>query len=407
MSLRFLFIDFNSFFASVEQTLRPELRGRPIAVLPLIAETTSCIAASIEAKRCGVKTGTPVYEARRLCPEIIFVEARPKAYVHYHHRLKSAVDACLPIGEVSSIDEMYCELWGEWCHPEPARQLARDLKKLIARDVSPQLTSSIGLAPNVFLAKVASDMQKPDGLVVIEPTDLPACLYRLELRDFCGIGKNMETRLRRANITTVRQLCDATRETLRGVWGGVEGERFHANLRGEIVQRPATMRRTLGHSHVLPPCLRTEQGARAVLHRLVQKAAMRLRSIRGLAGGMGWFMRHGADQAWSDEVEFAATDDTLEFVKILEVLWERRLCSGVVPIAVGVTFFQIVAEENHTPSLFEREEQTRRHCLLEAVDRLNGDARNGRVYFGGAHHAQEYTPMRIAFNRIPDPVTEN
>ena len=408
MSLRFLFIDFNSFFASVEQTLRPELRGRPVAVLPVVAETTCCIAASLEAKRHGVKTGTPVYEARRLCPDIVLVEARPRAYVYYHHRLKDLVDACLPIGAVASIDEMYCELWGQWCEPGPARKLAQDIKKLIEQDVGPHLTSSIGLAPNVFLAKTASDMEKPDGLVVIEPKDLPACLYRLELRDFCGIGKNMESRLRRAGITTVRQLCDASRETLRDVWGGIEGERFHDNLRGKVTQRAPIQRRTLGHSHILPPNLRTEEGARAVLHRLVQKAAMRLRSYHGLAGGMGWFMRFSADQTWSDEIEFAATDDTFEFVKTLETLWQRRLSLRVTPIAVGMTFFHIIAAENHTPSLFGQAEQHRRHSLLQAIDNINGDTKRGsRIYFGGAQGALEYTPMRIAFNRIPDPATEN
>ncbi len=410
MSLRFLFIDFNSFFASVEQATRPELRERPVAVLPVMAETTCCIAASQEAKRCGVKTGTPVYEAKQLCPGIEFVEARPKVYVHFHDKIKEVVNACLPIGQVASIDEMYCELWGQWCQPEPARKLAREIKRLIAHAVGPQLTSSIGLAPNVFLAKVASDMQKPDGLVVIEQKDLPDCLYPLELRDFCGIGRNMETRLRRARITTVRELCDASRGTLRGVWGGVEGERFHASLHGEVVQRAPTRRRTLGHSHILPPNLRTEEGARAVLHRLVQKAAMRLRSYHGLAGGMGWFLRFGEDQTWSDEVEFAHTGDTLTFVKTLEALWQRRLSSvRVTPLAVGMTFFDIIAEENHTPSLFDQAEEQRRHALLAAVDEINRDKEKypTRVYFGGAHNALEYTPMRIAFNRIPDEATED
>jgi DNA polymerase-4 len=256
-------------------------------------------------------------------------------------------------------------------------------------------------------------MQKPDGLVVIEPKDLPECLYPLELRDFCGIGRNMESRLRRMGITTARQLCAASRETLRDVWGGIEGERFHDNLRGAVVRRPATQQRTLGHSHILPPALRTEEGAKAVLHRLVQKAAMRLRADHGLAGGMSWFMRFGVDQTWSDEIEFSPTDDTLFFIQTLETLWQRRISLRVIPMAVGITFFGIVAEENHTPSLFDHEEQHRRHCLLQAIDlhnseRLkNGETRNCRIYFGGAHHALDYTPMRIAFNRIPDPTTEN
>src|SRR5665647_1483776 len=93
MTLKALYVDFNSYFASVEQQLRPELRGKPIAVLPVVAETTCCIAASYEAKAFGVKTGTKVSDARKLCPGIMLVEARPALYVEYHHRLVEAVES--------------------------------------------------------------------------------------------------------------------------------------------------------------------------------------------------------------------------------------------------------------------------------------------------------------------------
>ncbi len=128
-------------------------------------------------------------------------------------------------------------------------------------------------------------MMKPDGLVVIRPEDLPHKLHGLELRDLCGIGARMEARLRAHAIDTVEQLCATSREMLRTIWGGVEGERFHANLHGQHTEPRETERRTLGNSHILPPELRSEHGARSVLHRLTQKAAMRLRSFRCVAGG--------------------------------------------------------------------------------------------------------------------------
>ena len=106
LPLRALYVDFNSYFASVEQQLRPELRGRPVGVLPVLAETTCCIAASYEAKAFGVKTGTPVYEARKRCPGIVLLEARPPLYVEMHHRLVATVESCTPVGRVLSIDEM-------------------------------------------------------------------------------------------------------------------------------------------------------------------------------------------------------------------------------------------------------------------------------------------------------------
>ena len=152
------------------------------------------------------------------------------------------------------------------------RRLAGRIKEAI-RAKTPRLTCSIGLAPNEFLSKTASDMMKPDGLVVIRHEDLPHKLHPLELRDLCGIGSRMEARLRAHAIDSVEQLCATSKEMLRAIWGGIEGERFHARLHGKHVDARETARRTLSHSHILPPELRHETGARSVLHRLTQKAA--------------------------------------------------------------------------------------------------------------------------------------
>ena len=171
MPLRTLYVDFNSYFASAEQQLDPLLRGRPVGVLPVLADTTCCIAASHEAKRCGVKTGTLVSDARKLCPDIRFVEARPAIYVDLHHRLVEAIESCLHVDRVMSIDEVSCRLTGSDCQRSRALALADRIKRAIAERVGTELRSSIGIAPNIFLAKVASDMQKPDGCVVIDDDD--------------------------------------------------------------------------------------------------------------------------------------------------------------------------------------------------------------------------------------------
>src|SRR5580698_2495270 len=111
-ALNWLFVDLNSYFASVEQEVRPDLRGRPVGVVPMMADTTVCIAASYEAKAFGVKTGTMVGDAKRICAEIVVVEARHELYVDYHHRVVEAVESCLPVTAVLSIDEMACRLLG-------------------------------------------------------------------------------------------------------------------------------------------------------------------------------------------------------------------------------------------------------------------------------------------------------
>ncbi|HWH41171.1 MAG TPA: DNA polymerase, partial [Usitatibacter sp.] len=156
--LRSLLVDFNSYFASVEQQVEPRLRGRPVGVVPMLADTTVCIAASIEAKRFGVKTGTKVGDARQLCPGIEFVIARHEIYIEYHHRAVAVVDSIVPVRAVLSIDEMDCELTGRWREPARALKLARDVKKRLAADIGECLRTSIGIGPNTFIAKTASDM---------------------------------------------------------------------------------------------------------------------------------------------------------------------------------------------------------------------------------------------------------
>jgi len=404
MSLRSLFVDFNSFFASVEQQLEPKLRKRPVAVVPVMADTTCCIAASYEAKRFGVKTGTRVSDARMLCPEIQFIEARPGRYVEFHHQLVETVESCMHVSQVCSIDEMACELTGRFQKRELAEKLAYEIKEKISKKVGEYLKSSIGIAPNKFLSKTASDMKKPDGLTIIELKDLPQCLYRLELRDFCGIGPNMEVRLRRAGIRTVEMLCQASSKKLRGAWGSVDGERLYAKLRGEDIVDLETKRTTVGHSHVLPPEKRNDGMAHAILHRLLQKAALRLRKLGYYAGGMQIDVKYDKADCWMDERRFFETQDTLEFIRIFQEMWKGKPALPYKPLKVGVTFFRLLSASNYTPSLFAHKPS--RQALNNAVDALNERFGKNAVYFGGAHQALDHAPMRIAFTRIPDPETE-
>lgn len=415
MPLRSLIVDFNSYFASVEQLLVPALRGRPVAVVPVNTDSTSCIAASKEAKRFGVKTGTGVREAKQMCPGILMVESRPEEYVRLHHLLVTAIENCTHIEQVMSIDEAWCELTGKQQERAGAEKLAQAMKAAIARvawaespaghreSAADTLTCSIGIATNPWLAKVASDMMKPNGLVVIEASDLPKKLYSLELRDFCGIGPNMERRLRECGIRTVERLCHATEKELRHAWQSVEGARVWRMLRGEYVPREASKKRVIGHSHVLPPDLRNDAGGRAVCHRLVQKAAMRLRKAGYCAGALQLSLR-SREGKWHDEISFTETQDTLEFLHALDVLWERRAMRGTAPKKVGVTFFKLRPDTVRTPMF--QSLRTDHTSLCAAIDKVNLGMGRNKVYFGGAHGALEYTPMRIAFTRIPDPETE-
>jgi DNA polymerase IV len=270
---------------------------------------------------------------------------------------------------------------------------------------------SIGIAPNKFLAKTASDMKKPDGLTVIEQSDLPHKLHALELRDFCGIGPSMERRLQRADIRTVEQLCAASREHLRAAWGSIEGERYWMQLRGFELPERTSERASIGHSHVLGPELRNYEGARSVLFKLLAKAAMRLRNEEFLAGGLAIRMRFvGMDKRFERDLAFAPIDDTPTFLKLLgrelEAL-ERALANGrwkpkrYPPLSVSVTLVRLERRGSLSGELMT--ERRRSRDMSAVLDKINKRYGNNALYFGAMQNAltQQAAPMRIAFGQIP------
>jgi DNA polymerase IV len=157
MSVNALLVDFNSYFASCEQQVCPALRGRPVGVVPMLADSTCLIAASVEAKKFGVKTLTNVAEAKRLIPDIALIVARHEIYIDIHHRAVKAVDEIAPVRKVLSIDEMVCDLPSGYKTVDRAKQLSLDIKRHLAATIGEYMKVSIGIAPNLFLAKLASD----------------------------------------------------------------------------------------------------------------------------------------------------------------------------------------------------------------------------------------------------------
>jgi len=409
VALRYLTIDFNSFFASVEQQERPELRGKPLAIVPVMAETTGCIAISIEAKAAGLKRNLRVAEARQMCPGLVVLEARPETYINYHRRLVEVIRACAPETVVQSIDEVTCNLHDFVKTRAAAEKLALAIKAKIAREVGPLLRSSIGVAPTWLLAKVASDMMKPDGLVILEEADLPAKLLHLAPGDIAGIGPNMQERLRAHGITTMAQLYAAPMAEFRGIWQSVRGEQMWRLLHGEdLPYFEQKGGQTIGHGHVLPPARRNPEAALAVLHRLLQKAAMRLRHSGLCAGGLTVSVDYRDDHRWSGELRLTETQDTIELTRALNRLWERRPAADRkrAPLRIGVHLVHLLDLKLHTPDLFEQKSEEVHGRLFNAIDHLNKVLGKNSVYFGGAHGATADAPMRIAFTRIPEPEIE-
>ena len=389
----------NSFFASVEQQLRPELRGCPVGVVPVLADSSCCIAASYEAKSRGIRTGTRISEARERCPGIRLVQARPAEYVKIHEQIVDAVNSVLPVHKVYSIDEMACLLSGSQRQPERAIALGRQAKQVIQQRVGDQLRSSVGIASNRFLAKTASNLQKPDGLTMIMRDDMPEILFSLQLDDLTGIGRGMLSRLNRQGIDTIEQLYALSSERLRKIWGGIAGEWWWYALHGYDLPEQESNRRTVGHSHVLSPAYRTQQGARSVMVKLIHKSAARLRKLGYFAGEISITLAYPGRDSWHDRRVIEPCQDTQGMLKVFDGMWKQRPAM-VAPLSVGVTLGRLVSESAMSLPLFP--EDRRRQDLGRLMDQINMKFGPQSIYTATMQDAADTAPMRISFTKIPD-----
>lgn len=409
MALTTLFIDFNSYFASVEQQVQPSLRGKPIAVTPVLAATGCCIAASYEAKKFKVKTGTRVGEAKAMCPDIQFVKARPRLYVIMHNRLLKTIDTCIPVHAVHSIDEMSCRLDRNERAPEAAHDLALRIKKAIHERCGTCMRCSIGIAPSKVLAKLGTDMHKPDGLVILTAETLRDTIGHLGVQELSGIGPQTTKALDRAGIRTISELMDKNEHEMERLWGGIIGRRWWHWLQGHEVTEPPTHKSSIGHQHVLAPDVRHHDAARAVAFRLMLKAAARMRhdnyGAKKLTLGVNFQGQPNALTTWSSGTHWTRTvalgpccTDTPTMLDAVSRMW-ADIPPGT-PILVSVTLHDLVAPTSQTLPLFR--EEAKKADLSKAMDKVNAKFGANTVYPANIHNTRRHGAGGIAFNYVPN-----
>ena len=346
-----------------------------------------------------------------MCPGLVLVPARHDLYVAFHRKICREVDRHIPIAKVCSIDEVACSLMGSERARENALDLARRIKRGIRANVGSQIGCSIGIAPTRFLAKVASDMQKPDGLTVLDAHALPGPLLKLKLNDLPGVGANMERRLIAAGVGSVEALWKLGPRGARRVWGSVAGERLWYALRGVEAPEPETGRRSIGHGRVLAPALRNAEAARLVARRLAQKAASRLRRLGCCAGGIGLGARFLGGRDWGDGFRLRRTEDSFTILDGFDRLWAAMLArrgADCRPLSVSVVLYDLSDKAAATPDLLDRLEAPRaaprpRVDLSQMIDRLNARYGQDTIVLGAKPADRAgYMGAKIAFTRIPD-----
>ena len=402
-----LYLDFDGFFASVMQQAFPALRGKPVGVIPFptnAADSTVIIACSKEAKRFGVGNVMRVGDARKICPDIVLVTQRPDLFRRAHNALLNEIACEIPIETVKSIDELSCKL--DKCASEDPMALALRIKSRLSKNVGSQITCSIGFAANRMLAKIACKVNKPDGVTIWHPKDMPEPLFARPLEDIPGIGKNMQYRLCQAHITTIKDLYNAQPKHLRALWHNVNGERMGYALHGYDIYAMPTSRGMYGHSRVLPPQWRNIEHALSCSRLLLTKAARRMRRD-GFYAGKLWLWLDMRQGGWFGQRELPIVQDDFACLTAMGMIWEqakREIRIKPEIIRVGVTLLDLSPANQRQLDLFLNDDGIRRKCerITNVIDNLNRKFGKRVVTIGDwTPPPGGYAGGKIAYNRIP------
>jgi DNA polymerase-4 len=371
MFRQIIHVDMDAFYASVEQRDRPELRGRAVIVGGDPKSRGVVSAASYEARKFGVHSAMPMAQAVRLCPQGVVLPVRMDRYAEVSHTIHAIFEQYTPLVEPISLDEAFLDVTDSIDLFGPAEQIGRDIKRQIREET--QLTASVGIAPNKFLAKLASDLKKPDGLVVITDENKRETLDPLPVGKIWGVGKVTETTLHSHGIRTIAELRGSTCEQLKSIVGNAADELLRL-ARGEDDRpvEPDRERKSLSSEQTFATDVRDESILTSVLLEEVEEVAERLRRHHLKAKTITLKLRYG-------DFRTVTRSETLgEATNLTKPLWEaagrvfrkwQTRSAGPLRL-LGFAASGLEPEQAGQQLLFADPEQERLKRLDEAVDRI-------------------------------------
>ncbi len=420
-------VDLNSCFATVEQQANPLFRGKPLVVAAYATGNGCILAASKEAKRLGIKTGMSVREGQFMYPRLIILPPDPDKYRLVNHQLTALLGSYTDALSVESIDEMVLDVKNtpalyrslkkyrnnipiipdsEFMIQKtiPAMQdIGRDIKQRIRDEIGDWLTVSIGIAPNRYLAKVASGLEKPDGLRWITRETIEDVFSTLKLEDLCGIKEGNATRLRYGGIATPLAMLSASQEALGRAFHSIVGYHWWQRLHGwedgvmyKTFDEKEELQKSFGQSYALPKSYTaTDPRLWQILSQLTMKMGKRLRDDGCTASGVGISLLFADHTHWHTQQKLsAALYADMDFYQ-----WYRRMLAAAPENPVRILAIYSYHLEREAAQLSLLPEDDKKRSLTAAIDRVSDRFGNFVVTPGRMLDMEQRVLDRIAFGK--------
>jgi DNA polymerase-4 len=368
MNRHILHLDLDAFFVSVERVLDPRLKGKPVIVGGDPRGRGVVASASYEARRYGVHSAMPLAQARRLCPDLVMVASRHGQYLKFSRQVQDILREYSPVVEMASVDEFYLDMTGCQRLHESMFAAAAGIKGHIRKKLG--LPSSIGLGSNKLIAKIATNLCKPDGLLWVFPGEEASFLAPLPVGHLPGIGRHTDDRLQELGIRTIGDLSQFPPPLLSAVfgkWGRQMSERARGLCISPVTEsrEPKSISRevTFSTDTVDPLVLET------TLCRLTERAGYGLRRLGMTAGTVGIKLRHADFKTISRSRSIPASDDDVTIFRTARALLEKAFSRRVRIRLLGVKLSNLAARDPQG-ALFTASDEARRARLLRSADRI-------------------------------------
>lgn len=399
-SPKVLHVDINSCFATIEQQANPFLRGKPIAVAAYDSPGGCILAPSIEAKTYGVKTGMRVFEGKKLCPALLVLRPDPNKYRFVHLGLRKILSAYTQNFLPKSIDEFVLDLKGYPCLREKTiKQVGQEIKKRVKEEIGDFISISVGIGPNRFLAKTASNLKKPDGLETIDKSNFLTVFSKLKITDLTGIKVGYGNRLHASGIYSVLDLYNAPLWKLKSALKSINSYYWYLRVRGWEIDSVDFARRSYGNSYSLPQAVVGLNQALPTLAKLTEKMTSRLRRAGLSASGVHLFLAFADHTFWHKGVTFSdqffATSDVLRKVKFLFTMAPQKKIRKI-----AVSCFGLKSLKECQLKLFEN--VGRKITLFDAVDKVNDQNGSFALTCAQMINTDKLVPDRIAFGNVKE-----